>query len=94
MSQEDTYYQTDDFHMIYIEPNEIYDLERAIEKMENDMRELWDNVMMQYINNVEQKQILAQIRDGDFEKFRDYMFKNNEIYSYACNRLANLRSNI
>ena len=46
--------------------------------MNEQIRELWDNVMIPYLTNCN-KEILGKINEGDYVKFYAYMVKNNRV---------------
>lgn len=70
---------------------EIYILEKKQYKMENDIRELWDNVMVPYMNNYNNN-ILSELTDRDYYKFYEFMIDNNEVYNEIFYKLEYLRS--
>jgi hypothetical protein len=64
----------------------IYDVENLILEIENDIRKLWDNVIIYYINN-HKCQILDKLTEHDYTKFFDFMIKNCKPYQSSLNYL-------
>ncbi|QKF94027.1 hypothetical protein QKU48_gp0569 [Fadolivirus algeromassiliense] len=73
-----------------IEESELEHLYETLNKMDRDIRSLWDNVMIPYINNYTTKQILTKLNENDYYKFHEYMVKNNDIYGYVLFRINEL----
>ena len=63
------------------------------EKMELDIQKLWENVIVPYLENYTERQILFGLRTDDCEKFHKYMIQNNEICSYVVKRIVYLQDN-
>lgn len=48
-------------------------------KMEDYIRELWDIVMIPYLENYKERQILSRLTVNDYNKFYEFMMKNNDV---------------
>lgn len=44
-----------------------------IEMIDKHIRELWDNIMVPYLENYSERQILSRLTINDYDKFYDYM---------------------
>ena len=74
-----------------LEPDkELIELETIREKMEEDIKELWDNVIVSYLNNYRDRQILDKLTIYDYNKFYKWMLYNNNYYQYVCERIRYL----
>jgi|AntRauTorckE6833_2_1112554.scaffolds.fasta_scaffold10682_5 hypothetical protein len=51
--------------------------EDCILKMEKDIRELWDNVIIPYRNDYNSNYLLDKLTNNDFDKFYEFMIYNN-----------------
>ena len=58
--------------------------------MENDIKKLWDNVILSYLENVNSKKILNKLTNLDYDKFYDFMINSNS-YNMFYNRLKQLK---
>lgn len=77
---------------IILSPNEeLEKLEHIFEGMERDIKSLWNNVMLPYINNYNNKQILTKLSSDDYDKFYNYMVNNNEMIQYVLCRISELQ---
>ena len=47
--------------------------------IDKHIRILWDNVMVPYLENFNERQILDQLTTNDYNKFYEFMIKNNPI---------------
>ncbi len=73
--------------------DELIELYNVKEKMESNMKELWDNVIVNYINYCDESQILKNINSKyDYDKFYGFMVKNNEMYKYVISRIYELEN--
>jgi len=72
--------------------SELEELRQTFGKMELHIRKLWDNVIVPYLENDCQKQILFSLNSNDYPKFYNYMLLNNEIFSYVVNRITYLQN--
>ena len=63
------------------------------EKMELHIEKLWENVIVPYLENYTERQILFGLRTNEGDKFYKYMIQNNEICSYVVKRIAYLQDN-
>lgn len=76
---------------IILEPDEeLIELEKIREKMEENIRELWDNVIVCYLDNYRDRQILNRLTINDYDKFYKWMLYNNNHYQYVCDRIQYL----
>lgn len=71
--------------------SELEELQQTFDNMELHIRRLWDNVMVPYLENDVEKQILFGLTSNDYPKFYNYMLSNNEIFSYVVNRITYLQ---
>ena len=70
--------------------DELIELHNVKNKIEKDMRELYENTIARYINYCDEQQILFQ--NMDFSKFYDFMISNNEKYRYVIYRINELEN--
>lgn len=77
--------------MIQDKYDEIYNLEVIQEKMENDIKELWNNVILPYLESTTQKKILNKLNSFDYDKFYKFMIGNNNSYNLVNDRLKQLK---
>ncbi|ARF11332.1 hypothetical protein Klosneuvirus_1_189 [Klosneuvirus KNV1] len=68
---------------------ELYDIR---EKMENDIRGLWESVIVPYLNDYRYNDILNNLTVNDYHKFYEYMIDNNEMSSYIYERIYELEN--
>jgi len=47
--------------------------------IDNHIRILWDTVIVPYLENFNERQILDQLTTNDYDKFYAFMIKNNPI---------------
>lgn len=89
-------YQNDRSNIIkknYMEPeDELAELYEIREKMENDIRQLWDNVIVPYLNDYRYNDILKYLTTNDYHKFYEYMIDNNKNFNYVCKRIYELET--
>jgi hypothetical protein len=71
--------------------SELEELKQTRDNMESHIRRLWDDVIVPYLENDGEKQILSGLTSNDYFKFHNYMLLNNEIFSYVVNRIAYLQ---
>lgn len=74
--------------------NNIDELERYItilDKMEHNIRNLWDDVIVPYLENYNERQILDQLDINDYDKFYNYMTSNNEVYKHVLHMIEYLQ---
>ena len=95
-NQDDSEYSEDEY---YFHDNPLNEFEEEIEKLEkievklqNDVKLLWENIIIPYIENINEKQILFKLKKEDFYKFLNFMAKNNEIFKYIHNRFNTLHN--
>lgn len=62
---------------------EIYEAENMLRRMERDVRELWDNVIVPYKSDICRSQILDKLDEYDYVKFYDFMITKNRAYRKA-----------
>ena len=60
----------------YLQQDKKY-CEDSMLKMENDIRELWDNIILPYLNDYNSNYLLDKLTDKDFDKFYEFMLYNN-----------------
>lgn len=71
------------------EYNELEEIEYKINKIEKEIKELWDNVMVPYLNNYN-RQILINLTENDYIKFYEFIIKNNSDIKSLYNRYYDL----
>lgn len=70
-----------------LEPmDELDELILIREKMENDIRRMWENVIVPQLNNVSGNYILGKLTVNDYHKFYEFMISNNDNFNYVCRR--------
>ena len=72
--------------------DEMIELEEMDKKLQENIRSLWNNIMLPYIENINEKQILFQLTKMDYYKFHSFMINNNEICQYIYSRLDYLQN--
>ena len=85
-----TYRERDECNEENLDYDELIELHDVKNKMEKDMRELYDNTIGRYINYCDEQQILSQ--NPDFSKFYDFMISNNEKFRYVLYRINELEN--
>lgn len=83
----DTYKGDAEVNYYYDELMELYDVSQ---KMEEDMRELWENTIDRYMQYCHERQILIMM--PDYSKFYEYMVKHNIMYKYVLDRIHELEN--
>lgn len=77
----------------YLDPqDELAELYSIREKMENDIKGLWESVIVPYLNDFRYNDILNKLTENDYHKFYEYMINNNENISYVCGRINDLEN--
>jgi vacuolar-type H+-ATPase subunit D/Vma8 len=71
--------------------DEIFRVEKILEKIENHINDLWDDVLVPYMNNTS-SQILTSLTEYDRNKFYKFMINNNIAYNDTCNYLMYLNN--
>jgi len=71
--------------------NSIYETEMIIEKIENDIYELWQNVIIPYKRDLCRSQILDDIDEYEYGEFLGFMIDNNKTYKKAVKLLDYLK---
>ena len=74
-----------------IKLSELEELQQLFDNMELHIRKLWDNVMVPYLENDSERQILFGLKSSDYNKFYDYMLLNNKIFLDVANRITFLQ---
>lgn len=62
--------------------DEIDWMENLQAQLNSHIRELWDNVLVPYIKDYENKEILNKISEDDYHIFYKFMIENNDICKY------------
>ena len=57
---------------------------KVLDKMDEHIRNLWDEVIVPYLENYNERQILDQLTVNDYDKFYGYMTSNNEVYKHVA----------
>jgi hypothetical protein len=70
----------------------IWELEETVDKMQKDIRILWETVILPYRNDLCRSQILDQIDEHDFDKFYRFMISKSPAYKKAMVKLNYLYS--
>jgi hypothetical protein len=63
--------------------NYIEYMEDVFSNMENNIHELWNNVIVPYLENTNEKQIISKLNPDDYSKFFEYMIHNNETVIFV-----------
>jgi hypothetical protein len=74
--------------------DEIYRLEDIQLKIEEDIRYLWNHVIIAYKQNINNCQILDKINEYDFAVFCDFMLSKNKVYRKTVNKIKYLKSKL
>lgn len=75
----------DDSHYVntYINNISIFEMSESINSnynnIDNHIRTLWETVMVPYLENFNERQILDQLTTNDYNKFYEFMIKNNPV---------------
>ena len=77
----------EDTNFDYDELIELYSVSTKIEK---DIKELWENTILRYLDFCEEREILKQ--DLTYSKFYDFMVKENKMYRYVLERIYELEN--
>jgi len=72
--------------------DELAELYNIREKMENDIRGLWESVIVPYLNDYRCNDILNNLTVNDYHKFYEYMINNNENFGFVCERIYELEN--
>lgn len=70
--------------------DELAELYNVREKMEDDMKGLWDGIIIPYLNDYRHDNILCNLAPNDYHKFYEYMIYNNENIEYVYDRIHDL----
>lgn len=74
------------------EPNlEISELEDCINNMDGNIVSIWNHIIVPYLKNDSEKQILGKLTENDFDKFYSFMVNSNEIRKSNYDRLMFLK---
>lgn len=65
-------------------------LQETLDKMENDIKLLWIDVLLPEISATGNKKILHNITENDYNKFYTYMINNSPAYNVAFRKLQSL----
>jgi len=68
--------------------DELTDLENKLEKIENHIEELWDNVMLPYLED--DNAILTKLSPIDSIYFTRYMYDNNPDIKLLLKKIKNV----
>ncbi len=70
--------------------DELIELYNVSQKIEEDIKELWKNILLKYLDHCEERQILSQ--SLTYSKFYDFMVKENKMYRYVLDRIYELEN--
>ena len=70
--------------------DELIELYNVSNKIEKDIKELWENTILQYLDFCEEREILSQ--SLTYSKFYDFMVKENKMYRYVLERIYELEN--
>lgn len=72
--------------------NELIELEENFILMEKHINELWQNVIIPYLHNYNERQIINKIMENDYDKFYNFMINHNQMFRYINQRIIYLKS--
>ena len=82
------FYDTYDYkHQSENIDDEIEELTEKMDTLEQQINNLWNDIIRPYIDNKNKCQILTEFRECDYDKFYNFFINNNKIYKYHRNRL-------
>lgn len=61
------------------ERTQLINLYEKEDKMDKEIKALWDNVIKPYLDNIYSKQILDKLTDMDYDKFYYFMLTNSPV---------------
>ena len=69
---------------------EIYKMEKRQELIDSHIKELWDNIILPYLQDNNKKQILTKLTINDYDKFYKFMINENLSYKDMNNKIKKL----
>lgn len=72
--------------------DQIYMLEKILNKIEIDIKLLWDDIILPYLNDVNKRKILYKLIERGYPEFYKFMINNNNTYNTVINKLNILYS--
>jgi len=78
--------------MLCNKEKELEHLYKIIDDIESDVEMLWKSVIVPYLRNDIERQILCGLHDGDYMIFYNYMMENNKMVLRILKRIKYLRS--
>lgn len=76
-----------EFDNIY---DDIHEVEKKLDDITNHINELWDNVIVSYINNLSSNQVLTCLTEDDRLKFLKFMMDKSPICNTLTDHLKDL----
>lgn len=73
---------------------QINELEKIQNKIEKDIRSIWEDIINPYINNKYKQQVLDCLTENDYHKFYNFMIMNNKTCIHINTKLATLYKSI
>jgi hypothetical protein len=71
--------------------DEIFRMEKVVDKMETDIENLWHDVIVPYLTNYSKLQVLDELDENSFDKFYGLMINKNSTFKRAIKYLNYLR---
>lgn len=67
--------------------DELNDLEEIKNKMEIDIKSLWEIIVVPYFNNINNSHFLNGLRTNHFDRFYNFFLENNPDCIYVLDRI-------
>jgi len=71
---------------------ELEHLIKILDQIETHIKSLWECVIIPYLNNYNEREILCKLQNDDYYKFHNYMLKNNKLYVHVLNKINKLQN--
>lgn len=69
----------------YLDDEYTHSDENNLEKIEKDIKKLWDEIIKVYLKDINNKQILNKLSKYDYNKFFDFIIKESTSYNNIIN---------
>jgi hypothetical protein len=87
----DSYYDEYDQQMELTGDQQVEEIETILLSMDNEIRAIWNNIVLQYKNDINNGFVLDKLSDYDHYKFHDFFINNNVIYQSYKTKLDKLK---